>query len=53
MILVGGHVQLRPTANQRVIALDIDVSLFERLYTESNISTVADGLRTLMLDTQY
>ncbi|KAG5766517.1 hypothetical protein H9Q72_005445 [Fusarium xylarioides] len=52
-ILVGDHVQLRPTVNQTALALEFDVSLFERLYTEAKDSQGNDGLRTLMLDTQY
>lgn len=52
-ILVGDHVQLRPTVNQTALALDFDVSLFERLYTDTNVSAAADGPKTLMLDTQY
>jgi regulator of nonsense transcripts 1 len=52
-ILVGDHVQLRPTVNQTALALDFDVSLFERLYTSADGSTVDGSLRTLMLDTQY
>ncbi|KAF5577511.1 NAM7-nonsense-mediated mRNA decay [Fusarium pseudoanthophilum] len=52
-ILVGDHVQLRPTVNQTALALDFDVSLFERLYTEAKDSRGNDGLRKLMLDTQY
>ncbi|KAG8358760.1 hypothetical protein FVEN_g3747 [Fusarium venenatum] len=51
-ILVGDHVQLRPTVQQTSLALDFDVSLFERLYTEARGSTES-GLNTLMLDTQY
>ncbi|PNP82148.1 hypothetical protein FNYG_04337 [Fusarium nygamai] len=52
-ILVGDHVQLRPTVNQTALVLDFDVSLFERLYTEAKDSKDNDGLRKLMLDTQY
>ncbi|KAF5579291.1 NAM7-nonsense-mediated mRNA decay [Fusarium pseudocircinatum] len=52
-ILVGDHVQLRPTVNQTALALDFDVSLFERLYTEAKDSKGNDGMRKLMLDTQY
>ncbi|KAF5671892.1 nonsense-mediated mRNA decay protein [Fusarium denticulatum] len=52
-ILVGDHVQLRPTVNQTALALDFDVSLFGRLYTEAKNSKGIDGLRKLMLDTQY
>lgn len=52
-ILVGDHVQLRPTVNQTALALDFDVSLFERLYTDTKVSTGGGGMRTLMLDTQY
>lgn len=49
-ILVGDHVQLRPTINQTALALDFDVSLFERLYTKVDGD---GGLKTMMLDTQY
>ncbi|KAF5685686.1 NAM7-nonsense-mediated mRNA decay [Fusarium circinatum] len=52
-ILVGDHVQLRPTVNQTALALDFDVSLFERLYTEAKDSKDDGSLTTLMLDTQY
>nr|RBQ95109.1 hypothetical protein FVER53263_05746 [Fusarium verticillioides] len=52
-ILVGDHVQLRPTVNQTALALDFDVSLFERLYTDAKDPKGNDGLRRLMLDTQY
>ncbi|KAL9570974.1 hypothetical protein ACKAV7_005311 [Fusarium commune] len=52
-ILVEEHVQLRPTVNQTALALDFDVSLFERLYTKAKSSKDHDGLRTLMLDTQF
>lgn len=60
-ILVGDHVQLRPTVPQ-VAALDFDVSLFERLYTTSQAASGADATTPvspavvasrLMLDTQY
>ncbi|CEF83201.1 hypothetical protein FGSG_09076 [Fusarium graminearum PH-1] len=51
-ILVGDHVQLRPTVQQTSLALDFDVSLFERLYTEAGGSTES-GFNTMMLDTQY
>jgi superfamily I DNA and/or RNA helicase len=52
-ILVGDHVQLRPTINQTALALDFDVSLFERLYTTVDGSVNDGGLETMMLDTQY
>ncbi|EAQ87610.1 hypothetical protein CHGG_04229 [Chaetomium globosum CBS 148.51] len=66
-ILVGDHVQLRPTVHQHSLAIDFDKSLFERLYTEqyqpTTTSTVAaanssplaspPSLAHLMLDTQY
>lgn len=52
-ILVGDHVQLRPTINQTALALDFDVSLFERLYTKVDGSAGDSGLKTMMLDTQY
>lgn len=49
-ILVGDHVQLRPTVRPLAAALGYDVSLFERLYTTKQ--TVA-GMCRVMLDTQY
>ncbi|KAF4956901.1 hypothetical protein FGADI_3504 [Fusarium gaditjirri] len=52
-ILVGDHVQLRPTVNQTALVLDFDVSLFERLYVGAKNSRYNVGLKTLMLDTQY
>lgn len=52
-ILVGDHVQLRPTINQTALALDFNVSLFERLYTKVDGSVGDGGLKTMMLDTQY
>jgi regulator of nonsense transcripts 1 len=48
-IMVGDHSQLRPTVQQLTLALDFDVSLFERLYT----GPPTPGLRKLMLETQY
>lgn len=51
-ILVGDHVQLRPTVNPTALALDFDVSLFERLYTNAKLNG-DQGVSTLMLDTQY
>ncbi|RGP81431.1 hypothetical protein FLONG3_576 [Fusarium longipes] len=53
VILVGDHVQLRPTVGQTALALDFDVSLFERLYTKATVEGVESGLNTLMLDRQY
>ncbi|KAK8041601.1 hypothetical protein PG994_014608 [Apiospora phragmitis] len=54
-ILVGDHVQLRPTVQLVTAALDYDVSLFERLYTHCSDAT--DGgsgsVQTCMLNTQY
>nr|CEG05454.1 unnamed protein product [Fusarium clavum] len=52
-ILVGDHVQLRPTVNSTALALDFDVSLFERLYTNAKLAKGDQGVSTLMLDTQY
>ncbi|KAJ8126162.1 hypothetical protein O1611_g7476 [Lasiodiplodia mahajangana] len=55
-LLVGDHVQLRPTVQQLASALDFDVSLFERLYTQTASSAAAgfdSGIPKLMLDTQY
>ncbi|UKZ47230.1 hypothetical protein TrVGV298_001446 [Trichoderma virens] len=49
-ILVGDHVQLRPTVQNIALALDFDVSLFERLYTRDG--TTPNMVR-VMLDTQY
>ncbi|QPC63300.1 hypothetical protein HYE67_005531 [Fusarium culmorum] len=51
-ILVGDHVQLRPTVQQTSLALEFDVSRFERLYTEEGGLT-ENGFSTMMLDTQY
>lgn len=66
-ILVGDHVQLRPTVQQHSLAMDYDKSLFERLYTQNQEQPTATGTATdnptplasppalahLMLDTQY
>lgn len=65
-ILVGDHVQLRPTVQQIALAMDFDVSLFERLYRSSeteareepqpaapNGGAGPDSVSRLMLDTQY
>lgn len=61
-ILVGDHVQLRPTVQQYALSVGFDVSLFERLYTGAPAATEDDhrknnpdmnGVRRLMLDTQY
>lgn len=43
-ILVGDHVQLRPTVQQHALLVDFDVSLFERLYTQPAV-TLLDGNR--------
>lgn len=48
-VLVGDHVQLRPTVRPEVAALGGDCSLFERLFTSSR----GEGFGRLMLDTQY
>ena len=47
--LVGDHVQLRPTVTPLGQAYGYDVSLFERLYMESDRPDVAK----VLLDTQY
>ncbi|KAG7287377.1 hypothetical protein NEMBOFW57_006888 [Staphylotrichum longicolle] len=59
-ILVGDHVQLRPTVHQHSLALEFDKSLFERLFTQPTSSnhkpsplTPPPPLARLMLDTQY
>ncbi|KAH0496869.1 hypothetical protein TgHK011_004213 [Trichoderma gracile] len=49
-ILVGDHVQLRPTVQNIALALNFDVSLFERLYTRQGTTR---GMVKVMLDTQY
>ncbi|KAL7784895.1 RNA dependent RNA polymerase domain-containing protein [Trichoderma ceciliae] len=49
-ILVGDHVQLRPTVQSMALALNFDVSLFERLYTRHGTTP---GMAKVMLDTQY
>lgn len=49
-ILVGDHVQLRPTVQEFSPALGFDVSLFERLYTRQGTTP---GMAKIMLDTQY
>lgn len=48
-ILVGDHVQLRPTVGQLAATLDYDVSLFERLWKAKD----SRDIRKVMLDTQY
>ncbi|KAF7338901.1 Rna-directed rna polymerase [Mycena sanguinolenta] len=48
-ILVGDHVQLRPTVKKLGKALEFDVSLLERLYTGQNVT----GMAKTMLDVQY
>lgn len=49
-ILVGDHVQLRPTVQEFSPALGFDVSLFERLYTRQGPTP---GMAKIMLNTQY
>lgn len=48
-ILVGDHVQLRPTVGQLASSLDYDVSLFERLWRMD----ASNDAQKVMLDTQY
>ncbi|OHE90612.1 hypothetical protein CORC01_14096 [Colletotrichum orchidophilum] len=50
-ILVGDHVQLRPTVGQLALSLDFDVSLFERLWKAALRD--GNGVQKVMLDTQY
>ncbi|KAK4148839.1 RNA dependent RNA polymerase-domain-containing protein [Chaetomidium leptoderma] len=64
-ILVGDHVQLRPTVNHHSLVMDFDKSLFERLSaqpavdvggtkeTSSPLASTAPFLARRMLDTQY
>ncbi|KAF8631095.1 hypothetical protein AX17_005140 [Amanita inopinata Kibby_2008] len=49
-VLVGDHVQLRPTVRNMGKALQVDVSMLERLYGHS---TIIPGLQKTMLDVQY
>lgn len=53
VILVGDHVQLRATVRPYSQALDFDVSLFERLWTQNNGEAGSALVRKVMLDTQY
>ncbi|KAJ4268109.1 hypothetical protein NW764_014605 [Fusarium oxysporum] len=53
LVRVSTENRLRPTVNQTALALDFDISLFERLYTKVKHSKGNGGLRALMLDTQY
>jgi superfamily I DNA and/or RNA helicase len=48
-VLVGDHVQLRPTVTQLGEAYGYDISLFERLYR----SPETGGVAKVMLDKQY
>ncbi|KAI1386231.1 RNA dependent RNA polymerase-domain-containing protein [Hypoxylon trugodes] len=63
-ILVGDHVQLRPTVQPNAALVEFDVSLFERLYKQPDLSQdnqldhpIAENnshpVTKLMLDTQY
>ncbi|KAF8877847.1 RNA dependent RNA polymerase-domain-containing protein [Gymnopilus junonius] len=49
-VIVGDHVQLRPTVRNMAKALEYDMSLLERLYTRSQM---IKGLAKTMLDVQY
>ena len=48
-ILVGDHLQLRATVQKHAVVSDFDISLFEKLYTDPDVTGVAKA----MLDTQY
>ncbi|KAH9477349.1 Regulator of nonsense transcripts 1-like protein [Psilocybe cubensis] len=50
-VIVGDHVQLRPTVKGMGKPLQYDISLLERLYT--NKEDTPDGLSKTMLDVQY
>ena len=56
-VLVGDHVQLRATVQPNAQALEHDVSLFERLWTEQNLQrdngNGGSPIRCVMLNTQY
>ena len=47
-ILVGDHIQLRPTVTPQAAAQEFDISLFERLYTQQD-----ERVARVMLNTQY
>lgn len=47
-ILVGDHIQLRPTVTPLAAAQEFDISLFERLYTHQD-----ERVARVMLNTQY
>jgi superfamily I DNA and/or RNA helicase len=49
LVLVGDHVQLRPTVTPLGRAYGYDISLFERLYTRP----MGNEVGKVMLDTQY
>lgn len=49
VVLVGDHVQLRPNVTPLGEAYGCDMSLFERLYREPDVT----GVAKTMLDTQY
>jgi hypothetical protein len=48
-VLVGDHVQLRPTVTPLGAVYQYDISLFERLYGQPEVA----GVAKIMLDTQY
>ena len=59
-VLVGDHVQLRPTVTPHGLSLGFDVSLFERLYIDQRKESTwggagggGGGVARIMLDTQY
>lgn len=58
-ILVGDHVQLRPTVHQSSLVMEFDKSLFERLFAQAAGEppkpdhTDSSPVARLMLDTQY
>ncbi|PPQ66641.1 hypothetical protein CVT24_006933 [Panaeolus cyanescens] len=53
-VVVGDHVQLRPTVRPMAKALEYDVSLLERLYTKTpNNQAALSGMSKTMLDVQY
>jgi len=57
-VLVGDHVQLRPTVHPNSLVMEFDKSLFERLFVEDStssksIDTKSQSIARLMLDIQY
>lgn len=50
-VLVGDHVQLRPTVGEEAVGVGFDVSLFEKVFTAAEGD--GEGVARRMLDVQY